>query len=62
MDPANWMSVYGVFGNENPAMFHATLKDPSDVGLVFGGGCYLSHGVNVHKGTAQFILWNFQFQ
>ena len=59
LDPAQWMSVYGVYGNDALADFQGTLDDSFEIGFSFGGGCYLGHGVNGSGGTATFVLSNF---
>ena len=64
MEPAKWMSVFGVFGDQNLAAFQDALRNMAAVGVTFGGGCYLSHGVNVQSGTgtARFILVNYSLR
>jgi hypothetical protein len=54
-----WVSVFGKTGNHDAVAlegFRAALKETGQVGLVFGGGCFFGHGVNVSGGTARFVL------
>jgi len=64
MAGSNWMSVYGVWGNQAPLEFSDALANMYAIGLTFGGGCYLAHGVNVQTGTgtATFFLDSYSFQ
>jgi hypothetical protein len=57
-----WSSVFGKFGTYNSAAsdgFFNALRDLGQMGLVFGGGCFFGHGVNVSGGTAKFIMTNY---
>jgi hypothetical protein len=62
LTPDQWSSVYGKFGIENPAMFQAALENAGAVGVTFGGGCFMGHGVNVIGGSATFILKNYTME
>jgi hypothetical protein len=56
---ANWISVYGKVGNDPTAAtgFAAAIADIGHIGMVFGGGCFASHGVNIQgSGTARFTV------
>lgn len=44
---------------EATAGWHATWANLGAVGLSFGGGCYLGHGVSVTGGTASFTVTDF---
>jgi hypothetical protein len=57
--PGQWTSVFGKRGNYDPAAtagFMEALNHLWSVGLVFGGGCFYGHGVNLTGGTARFAL------
>ncbi len=59
LTPEQWTSVFGKKGDyDSPAMagFAQALRHLGHVGVVFGGGCYYGHGVNVSGGTARFTL------
>ncbi len=63
LDPAQWSSVYGAFGNQDSttlSYFNDTLQNTYNIGLSFGGGCYFGHGVYVTGGTATFILQEYR--
>jgi hypothetical protein len=65
LTPDQWTSVFGKAGNHGPAAlagFADALRDTGQVGLVFGGGCFLGHGVNVSRGTARFILTDYRIR
>jgi hypothetical protein len=56
------VSVFGKVGDRDAtirAAFQAALKGAGQVGLVFGGGCFFGHGVNVTGGAAKFVLINY---
>ena len=54
-----WTGVYpGSYG----AAWSATLANVGAVGVVFGGGCFAAHGVNVSGGTARFTLDSYNIQ
>jgi len=56
-----WSSVFGKLGNRDASSldeFRHAEKYVVQVGLVFGGGCFFGHGVNVSGGTAKFIMTN----
>ena len=36
-----------------------SLQNPEQMGLSFGGGCYLGHGVSTLNGSGKFILWDY---
>jgi hypothetical protein len=55
-DPANWSSIYGVFGNQDVKDFTAALSNINYIGLSYGGGCFFGHGVSVNGGEATFTL------
>lgn len=55
----NFTGVYpGTYG----ATWSSTLANVGGVGVVFGGGCFAGHGVNVSGGTARFTLNSFSVQ
>lgn len=56
LDPSRWLSVFGVTGDQNPSAFAATVDNIGGVGMTFGGGCYLGHGVYVTGGTAKVAI------
>jgi len=59
LDGANWISVYGKRGNDTYAAagFAAAVAKVAQIGMVFGGGCFAGHGVNVQgSGTARFTV------
>ena len=56
---AHWISVYGKAGNDPAAAagFAAAIANIANIGMVFGGGCFASHGVNIQgSGTARFTV------
>lgn len=58
-----WSSVYGKFGNADPtaeAGFTRALRNVSQLGLTFGGGCFYGHGVRVKGGSANFFVSSYQ--
>ena len=62
LKPDQWISVFGKRGdyNENTRTgFYQALQNLGNVGFVFGGGCFLSHGVNVLGGSARFQVSEF---
>ena len=62
LTPDQWMSTYGKFGNLDASTFtdwSNSLQNPEQMGLSFGGGCYLGHGVSTLNGSAKFILWDY---
>jgi len=54
-----WIDVWGYPATDNAAAFAAALASPSFVGLVFGGGCFASHGANAIGGPVRFTLTSF---
>jgi hypothetical protein len=62
LEPSKWISVFGKNGAEAPGEFQAALRECANVGLVFGGGWFEGHGVNLTAGKARFILEDFQIQ
>jgi hypothetical protein len=68
VDPAQWSSVYGEFGNASSAAtkgFNDAFKNPYKVRMAFGGGCFFGHGVyqnNPASGQSLFRLLNFSIQ
>ena len=40
-DPSLWVSVYGKNGKDYLAQFQGALANVAEVGLTFGGGCFL---------------------
>ena len=62
LTPNHWSSVFGkpgTYQSDSRDGFQAAMQNVAEVGLVFGGGCFFGHGVNVSGGTAQFILTNY---
>lgn len=56
--PDKWVSVFGKRGDYNESAqtgFHQALQNLGNVGFVYGGGCFYSHGVNVIGGSARFL-------
>ena len=57
IDPALWSSVFGEFGTSSAAAadgFQQALGNVGKVGMTFGGGCFLGHGVyETDGGTTQ---------
>lgn len=64
MIPSAWMSVFGIFGNDALLEYQDALRNIYQVGVTFGGGCYLSHGVNIQAGTGQTTIYltGYEFQ
>jgi hypothetical protein len=65
LTPDQWTSVFGKRGNYDSAteiVFMQALQNLAHVGLVFGGGCYYGHGVNVIGGTARFTLRQYSIE
>ena len=63
LTPDRWSSVYGKFGNADAtaeAAFTRALRNVSQLGLTFGGGCFYGHGVRVKGGSATFTLTSYQ--
>lgn len=59
LQPENWSSVDGKFGNldeETRFGFEKALLNVTMLGLTFGGGCSFGHGIRVSGGTAKFTL------
>jgi hypothetical protein len=59
LEPENWSSVDGKFGNadvETQFGFERALLNVTRLGLTFGGGCSFGHGIRVSGGTARFML------
>ena len=59
LQPENWSSVNGRFGNENAETrfgFDKALLNVTRLGLTFGGGCSFGHGIRVSAGAASFAL------
>jgi hypothetical protein len=62
LDPSQWSSVYGKFGNADASTltgFAAAEQNVGEIGFTFGGGCFFGHGVNVTGGAAEFILTDY---
>jgi hypothetical protein len=57
MDRAKWTSV---FGPGDDAGFAGAMNNPQRVGMTFGGGGGLGHGVRMAKGKATFRLLDFK--
>ncbi len=55
-----WGGVYGKPGNQDAANFNATLAGSTAVGLVFGGGCFAGHGVNIMNGTMRVTVTDYR--
>jgi hypothetical protein len=65
LQPANWSSVFGVFGDVNPSTrfhFEKALLNVTRLGLTFGGGCSFGHGINIRGGSAMFSLTDYRIQ
>ncbi len=68
VDPSQWSSLYGDFGNSSPAAykgFLSTLKNPDRVGIVFGGGCFFGHAAyqnNPADGASLFQMLSYSIQ
>lgn len=63
LTPDRWSSVYGKLGNTDAtaeAAFARALRNVSQLGLTFGGGCFFGHGVRVKNGSATFTLTSYQ--
>ena len=60
LKPENWLSVFGKKGDEVPLEFAAALTQVKSVGMVFGGGCFKGHGVNIDKGEAKFNCMTYE--
>jgi hypothetical protein len=59
LTPSQWSSVFGKIGSQDAGSldgFRSALKDVTQVGLEFGGGCFFGHGVSVSGGSAKFIM------
>jgi hypothetical protein len=58
----HWMDVDGHYGNDSVGQpgFLASLANVGSIGMTFGGGCFLGHGVNVSGGTATFELVSYR--
>lgn len=62
LDPHNWSSVLGEFGDASPAAtqgFVHALQNAGKIGMTFGGGFFFGHGVNVSDGTAHMHVTDF---
>ncbi len=57
LNAVHWSSVYGhrSAGRLASAMFRAKR-----VGVVYGGGCFFSHGVNIRSGKATFVVTKYK--
>jgi hypothetical protein len=53
-----WTSVFG--NQTNEAGFAGCMNQPQRVGMTFGGGSFLGHGVRLTRGTAKFTLLAFE--
>ena len=65
LKPDNWSSVNGRWGNasgETKFNFEKALLNVTRLGLTFGGGCSLGHGINIRGGTASFALTEYRVQ
>ncbi len=59
LDPSQWTSTYGKRGDldaQTLADFYGSLNQPEGLGIVFGGGSFMGHGVSVIEGVATFTL------
>jgi hypothetical protein len=65
LTPDRWSDVGGQYGNYSSttqAGFAASLANVGSIGMTFGGGCFMGHGVNVSGGTATFELLSYTIQ
>lgn len=67
LTPDKWSSVYGKRGDldgATQAAFADALKNVTNLGVTFGGGCFFGHGVFVDRGTgtATLILTSYRVQ
>jgi hypothetical protein len=65
LKPENWSSVNGKRASQDAQVqfaFEKALLNVSRFGLTFGGGCSFGHGVNIHGGTATFLLLDYRIQ
>ena len=65
LDGANWISVYGKPGNDLDAAagFAGAIANVANIGMVFGGGCFAGHGVNIQgSDTARFKVHSYAIQ
>jgi hypothetical protein len=60
LDPALWVSVYGKRGSDFPTEFNSARATGGSIGMVFGGGCFVGHGVFVTGGAARFTILEFK--
>jgi hypothetical protein len=63
LQPESWLSVFGKHGDASLAAttgFHQAIKNVSSLGLTFGGGCWLGHGIRVSDGNARFSLSSYK--
>jgi hypothetical protein len=62
LTPDQWVSVSGKRGDSNESArmgFQQALRKLGNVGLVYGGGCFYGHGVNVIGGSARFLATDY---
>lgn len=65
LKPDQWISVFGKRADTSESSrrkFYEALQDLGNVGFVFGGGCFLSHGVNVVSGSARFLVTRYSIK
>lgn len=58
-DPVTWLSVFSKKGDAALDMFAQAKANLAQLGVVFGGGCFKGHGVNIDKGSSTFALTSF---
>jgi hypothetical protein len=63
IDPALWTSVFGDFGTSSAVAadgFQQALNNVGKVGMTFGGGCFLGHGIyKTDGGTTQVQMMSY---
>ena len=64
LDPQFWINVDGKVGNTNAATHKGFLNAISSkkgaVGITIGGGCFAGHGACITRGSAKFIMLNYE--
>jgi hypothetical protein len=59
LNPALWMNAMGARADSSPeilTVWNKLLENPTQIGMTFGGGWFLGHGVNVSNGKAVFTI------
>lgn len=60
--PKNWVSVFGKNGADYEGKFKKIVNGRTQIGLVFGGGCFYGHGIECESGSLQIEISNIKFK